>query len=108
MLAPRTRKLRSSLLAVAALLALVSACSTDSPTAPSQQPAPPPGTSPVNATWNITIEFSPPSITAGSSQPVTVSVRVRRADNGQLPQAFCCRKDISGKWPGFVHIALPT
>ncbi len=66
------------------LLALV-ACSTDTPTAPERTPAPPPGSSPGTA-WTITITVEPRDLTASDPQPATVTVRIRRADNGALPQ----------------------
>ena len=73
-------------LAVFGVLALMlaAACSTDSPTAPKQVPAPPPGSTP-SAQWNISVSVEPNEITAGSDLPATVTVRVRRADNGQPP-----------------------
>jgi len=72
---------------VASLLAIsiaVLGCSTDSPTAPVQQPGPATGTQP-SAAWNITVKSSPRQLTVGSTDPATVSVTVRRADNNQPP-----------------------
>ena len=75
--APRT-------LTVAVMLLALVACSTDTPTAPERTPAPPPGSSP-STVWNITIDVDPRNLTASSGQPATVTVRIRRADNGQAP-----------------------
>ncbi len=72
-----------NLTAAGLLLALV-ACSTDTPTAPDRTPAPPPGSGSSTA-WNITVTVEPGSLTANSAQPATVTVRVRRADNGAAP-----------------------
>lgn len=60
------------------------ACSADSPSEPSQPPGTPPGTSP-SATWNITVNLSPAEVPAGSTDPVQVTVQVRRRDNNQPP-----------------------
>lgn len=77
---PATRNLTVVCLS---LLALV-ACSTDTPTAPERTPAPPPGSG-TSTTWNITVSVEPRSLTASASQPATITVRVRRADNGASP-----------------------
>jgi hypothetical protein len=60
-------------------------CDADSPSEPQQQPGTPPGTGPISGTFNITISLSPPEIPAGSADPVQVTVRVVRTDNGQPP-----------------------
>ncbi len=70
---------------LAAVLAFGLGCSTDSPTAPVQNPGPPPGTGSPSARWNIQVAVSPSELTIGSAQPSTVAIRVRRADNGQPP-----------------------
>lgn len=74
----------SRTLTVGCLLLALVACSTDSPTAPERTPAPPPGSAPSTA-WNITISVEPRNLTAGSSQPATVTVQVRRASDGTAP-----------------------
>jgi PKD repeat protein len=66
------------------LLVIAFGCSTDSPTAPEQQPLPPPGGS-ASAVWNISVAVEPSELTVGADQPATVSVRVRQADNNQPP-----------------------
>jgi hypothetical protein len=63
----------------------LAACDAGSPSEPSQPPGTPPGTSPSNATYSISITLSPPSVPAGSTDPVQVTVRVTRRDNGQPP-----------------------
>jgi hypothetical protein len=71
-------------LTAAFMLVALGACSTDTPTAPERTPAPPPGSGPSTA-WNITVSVDPGSLTASAEQPATVTVRVRRADNGAAP-----------------------
>lgn len=73
--------LRWASVAWLALLAL--ACSTDSPTAPEQTPAPPPPTG--NNIWNISVSAEPGQLTANSTQPATITVRVRRRSDSQAP-----------------------
>lgn len=68
---------------VAALLLGIAGCSTDTPTAPQQQPAPGPGAP--SANWVLTVTVDPDTLTANGTDPATVSVRVRRADNNQAP-----------------------
>jgi hypothetical protein len=72
------------LLLAAALLAVAGACSTDSPTEP-ERPAPtPPGGGGGGATaFNVTVTAEPPTVVAGSDDPVLITVRAVRADNGQ-------------------------
>jgi PKD repeat protein len=65
------------------MLGLMIGCSTDSPTAPQQVPAPPPGQP--SAIWAMTVSVSPGSVEVGSTDPATVSVVVRRADNQLAP-----------------------
>lgn len=77
--------LRILLLVLAAvLLAVAGACSTDSPTEP-ERPAPtPPGGGGGGATaFNVTVTAEPPTVVAGSDDPVLITVRALRADNGQ-------------------------
>lgn len=71
-------------LALPALFGVVLACSTDSPTAPTQQPAPPPGSQP-STDWTITVTVDPEGLPAESTVPSSVSVDVRRADSGVAP-----------------------
>lgn len=59
-------------------------CSTKSPTAPQQTPAPPPGTQ-VSATWIISVEVSSRELIVGTTESATVSIRVRRLDDNQPP-----------------------
>ncbi len=59
------------------------ACSAGSPSEPDQPAGSPPNTA--NAVWNITVGLSSSEVPAGSTDPVTVTVRVRRRDNGQSP-----------------------
>ncbi len=73
-----------SLTVALALLALAS-CSTDTPTAPERIPAPPPGSG-TSTAWNITVSVEPRDLTASDTQPATVTVQVRRADDGTVPQ----------------------
>jgi hypothetical protein len=68
--------------AVAGLI-LLGACSTDSPTAPQQVPAPPPPGG--EDLWNITLTIEPDSLPLSSDQPATVSVLVRSKANNQSP-----------------------
>lgn len=70
--------------AVIAVLAMV-ACSADSPTAPVQEPAPPPGSGGASAIWRINVSADPGELPAGDPNPGIVSIDVRRADNGQRP-----------------------
>ncbi len=81
------RELASRTLPIALLLVvgLLAACSTDSPTAPQSVPPPPPGSGDPSATWNITVTADPKQLEEGSDQPSTITIRVRRADNGQAP-----------------------
>ena len=79
------RNLAPRSLTVALMLLALAACSTDTPTAPEANPAPPPGTAPSTA-WNITVTVDPRDLTASSDQPATVTIRVRRASDGALPQ----------------------
>jgi len=70
-------------------LALLVACSTDSPTAPLQVP-PPPTDGGGSDDWNITVSVSPSRITAGGGegeggQPTTVTVKVRDRITGANP-----------------------
>lgn len=70
---------------VLALAVLALGCSTDSPTAPVQTPAPPPGTGEPSADWIIEVTVSPDELTINADQPATVTITVRRADNNQTP-----------------------
>ncbi|MFQ5526666.1 MAG: PKD domain-containing protein [Thermoanaerobaculia bacterium] len=79
----RTMKLLAGVAVPVAFLGLLIGCSTDSPTAPQQQPAPPPG--PPSAVWVLNVTVSPGEAEVGSSNPLTVTVDVRRADTGVAP-----------------------
>jgi len=72
-------------LLLAGLALGLAGCDADSPSEPVQQPGPPPGTDPGGTAFNITVTLSPGQIPAGSEDPVQVTVRVVRADNGQPP-----------------------
>ena len=80
------RNLTPRSLTVALMLLALAACSTDTPTAPERTPAPPPGSGPTTA-WNITVTVEPRDLTASNAQPATVTVRVRRASDGAVPQS---------------------
>lgn len=81
------RDLAPRILTAALLLLGLVACSTDTPTAPERTPAPPPGSGGPSTDWNITVTADPDSVTVSSTQPSTITIRVRRADNGQPPPA---------------------
>lgn len=65
-------------------LALLVACSTDSPTAPLQVP-PPPTDDGGSGVWNLTVTASPSRLVAGSSQPTTITVEIRDRVTGARP-----------------------
>lgn len=76
------------LLAVAVslgLIGLMAGCSTDSPSEPAQNPPPPGGGTPGATPFTITVTASPVSLALGTTDPSTVTVDVRRTDNGQFP-----------------------
>lgn len=83
----RHRQNRLLLLAagVLAIAGLMFACTSKSPSEPSQQPATPPGTAPASGDFTITLTASPAELPAGSADPSTITVHVRRRDNGQAP-----------------------
>jgi len=64
-------------------LALLVACSTDSPTAPFQVPPPP--TDGGSDDWNITVTASPSRLIANTDQPTTITVQVRDRITGFNP-----------------------
>lgn len=73
-------------LALAVVLALAG-CQSDSPTEPSSgtsRPANPQPPDPV-VTLAVTVTANPPQLEAGATTPSTVTVEVRRNDNGQPP-----------------------
>jgi hypothetical protein len=73
------------LLALALALAVaVVGCQSDSPTEPSARPTTPQPPTPT-VTYNITVTASPADLNVGSTTPSTVTVEVRRSDNGQPP-----------------------
>ena len=86
------RNLAPRSLTFALMLLALAACSTDTPTAPERTPAPPPGSSPTTA-WNITVRVEPRDLAASAAQPATVTVEVRRADDGTVPQDGKSRED---------------
>ncbi len=65
------------------LLVVGLGCSTDSPTAPTQQPIPP-GSGAPSAAWSISISIDEPELFANGG-PATVTVRVRQAGTGTPP-----------------------
>ncbi len=65
-------------------LALLVACSTDSPTAPLQVPPPPTDGGGPDA-WNITVTASPSVLIAGEDQPSTISIQIRDRATGANP-----------------------
>lgn len=69
--------------ALAGALALFAACSSDSPSEPSDPP--PAGGGGGTATYTVTVSASPATIPAGGADSSTITVRVRRADNNQVP-----------------------
>lgn len=71
------------LLLAVALLAIAGACSTDSPTSPERPPGTPPGGGGGTTSFNVTVSAQPPTVTAGSEDPVIITVRAVRSDNGQ-------------------------
>ena len=83
-----TMRSKKSLLLVTAasglLMLLALGCSTDSPTAPNQEPIPPQGGN-ASAVWNISVSLSPRELTVGTDQPTTVTIQVVRADDNQPP-----------------------
>ncbi|MFN7960799.1 MAG: IPT/TIG domain-containing protein [Thermoanaerobaculia bacterium] len=79
--------LRKALLLQAASLALVGllvACTSNSPSEPRQNPPPAP-TPPPATTYNISVTADPASLPAGSLDAATITVRVTRRDNGSPP-----------------------
>ena len=70
--------------AAVGLLVVGLGCSTKSPTAPQQTPAPPPGGG-ASATWEITVTVTPDVIARESAEPARVSVRVRKVGDGSPP-----------------------
>jgi large repetitive protein len=72
------------LLFAVALLAVAGACSTDSPTAPERPtPTPPGGGGGGTTAFSVTVSAQPGTVTAGSDDPVVITVRAVRSDNGQ-------------------------
>ncbi len=58
---------------------ILAACNSSNPVAP--EPPPPTGAS----TFNLTLSANPSTLATGSTTPSTISVSVRRTDNGQAP-----------------------
>lgn len=79
----RTLRNASHLVLALALVAMAG-CQSDSPTEPSSRPSTPQPPPPV-VTYNIVVTADPSQLTVGSTTPSTVTVEVRRADNGQAP-----------------------
>lgn len=72
------------LLLAVVLLAFAGACSTDSPTAPERPaPTPPGGGGGGTTAFNVTVSAQPGTVAAGSDDPVLITVRAVRTDNGQ-------------------------
>lgn len=65
-------------------VALAALACSDSPSEPRQNPVPPQPPPPV-VNFNVSVAASPAQIAAGGNQPSTITVQVRRADNGQPP-----------------------
>lgn len=82
---PQLRKLILGLATIAVMVA--AACSSDSPSEPTRTPAPPPGSGGGGSAFNVTVSLSPGSAPVGSQDPVLVTVRAVRSDNGQAPPA---------------------
>ncbi len=81
------KSLKILTLALLAFAVLLAAC-TSSPSEPKQTPTSPvPPVPPVPVvTYNITVTANPNQLTAGvNTTPSTITVTVRRADNGQAP-----------------------
>ncbi|MEE8139263.1 MAG: IPT/TIG domain-containing protein, partial [Thermoanaerobaculia bacterium] len=80
------RKIRRDIkwVGVACVGLLALACTTDPPTAPVQVPALPPGGGSVTV-WNITVTVDPSVQTAGSTEPSTITIQVRRAGGSPPP-----------------------
>lgn len=68
------------------LLTLAVGCQSDTPSEPSGSGTTiPPQAPPQTVTYNITVTPSPAQLAAGSSTSSTITVQVRRSDNGQVP-----------------------
>lgn len=82
---PRKSAAQSLVLLLAVvLLAFAGACSTDSPTAPERpDPTPPGGGGGGTTAFNVTVTAQPGTVAAGSEDPVLITVRAVRTDNGQ-------------------------
>lgn len=82
---PRKSVIQSLVLLLAVvLLAFAGACSTDSPTAPERpDPTPPGGGGGGTTAFNVTVTAQPGTVAAGSDDPVLITVRAVRTDNGQ-------------------------
>ncbi len=77
-----------SSLFLAALLGLAVGCTSSSPSEPGNGPAPtpkPPDPPPTVVTFDISVTANPSELAVGSGTPSTITVTVRRADNGQIP-----------------------
>jgi len=76
---------KATLLLAASALAVALGC-TSSPSEPKGGGTPVTPKPPVpQTTYNITVTANPPSITSGSTGSSTITVDVRRADNGEAP-----------------------
>ncbi len=78
-----TKRFKGLIVTAVCGLALLVACSTDSPTAPFQVPPPP--TDGGSDDWNITVTASPSVLIAGTDQPTTITVQVRDRITGFNP-----------------------
>ena len=79
------RRFRGLIVTAVCGLALLVACSTDSPTAPVQVPPPPTDGGGGSDAWNVTVTASPQVLIAGAEQPTTITVKVRDKVTGFNP-----------------------
>ncbi len=80
----RTIPLAILALLLAGAVVLAPACTSDSPSEPSQPTPPPPGGG-GGASFAITVTATPGTIEAGGAESATIRVQVRRTDNNQPP-----------------------
>jgi hypothetical protein len=75
----------ASRLLLAALMAVSLGCQSDSPTEPSSAPQATPKPPVPVTTFNVSVTASPTELSADNASTSTVTVEVRRSDNGQPP-----------------------
>ena len=84
----RTTRIASALSCLVVIGALIAGCSAKTPTAPEQVPAPIPNPSPDS--WTIEVTIKPSTVfipvSAGTAEPATVRVRVRRTGSSETPK----------------------